>query len=158
IRGHKTTLELYSEKLIGEGHVTADDVAKLKADWKAKLEAEFEAGQDSRPNKADWLDGQWKSFKPAHDEGPRRGETGVALDRLVDIGTKLAKVPADFNVHRTVKRFMDNRLSIIESGEGIDWATAEALAFGTLVTEGHPVRLSGQDCERGTFSQRHSVL
>jgi 2-oxoglutarate dehydrogenase E1 component len=133
-------------------------VDQLKADWKAKLETEFEAGQDYRPNKADWLDGQWKSFKPAHDEGPRRGETGVALDKLVAIGTQLTKVPEGFNVHRTVKRFMDNRLNAIESGEGIDWATAEALAFGTLVTEGHPVRLSGQDCERGTFSQRHSVL
>jgi 2-oxoglutarate dehydrogenase E1 component len=158
IRSHKTTLELYSEKLIGQGLVTQAEVDKLKADWKAKLEAEFEAGQDYRPNKADWLDGQWKSFKPALDEGPRRGETGVELDKLVAIGTQLTKVPADFNVHRTVKRFLDNRLAAIESGEGIDWATAEALAFGTLVTEGHPVRLSGQDCERGTFSQRHSVL
>ena len=158
IRAHKTTLELYSEKLIAEGHITQADVDQLKADWRAKLEAEFEAGQDYRPNKADWLDGQWKSFKPAHDEGPRRGETGVDLDRLIEIGTKLAKVPADFHVHRTVKRFLDNRLAAIESGEGIDWATAEALAFGTLVTDGHPVRLSGQDCERGTFSQRHSVL
>lgn len=158
IRSHKTTLELYAEKLIGEGHVTQADVDKLKADWKARLEGEFESGQDYRPNKADWLDGQWKSFKPAHDEGPRRGETGVDVDRLVAIGTQLTKVPPDFNVHKTVKRFMDNRLNAIESGEGIDWATAEALAFGTLVTEGHPVRLSGQDCERGTFSQRHSVL
>src|SRR5690606_10338142 len=94
----------------------------------------------------------------AQDDGARRGETGVALDKLVQIGTKLTQVPADLNVHRTVKRFLDNRLAAIESGEGIDWATAEALAFGTLVTEGHPVRLSGQDCERGTFSQRHSVL
>ncbi len=158
IRSHKTTLELYSEKLIGEGLITQAEVDKLKADWKARLETEFEAGQDYRPNKADWLDGQWKSFKPALDEGPRRGETGVELDTLVKIGTQLTKVPADFNVHRTVKRFLDNRLAAIESGEGIDWATAEALAFGTLVTEGHPVRLSGQDCERGTFSQRHSVL
>ncbi|MFC3703517.1 2-oxoglutarate dehydrogenase E1 component [Devosia honganensis] len=158
IRSHKSTLELYAEKLIGEGLVTAADVDRLKADWKAKLEGEFEAGQDYRPNKTDWLDGQWKSFRQADDEGPRRGKTGVAIDRLVEIGTRLTDVPADFNVHRTVKRFLDNRLAAIKSGEGIDWATAEALAFGTLVTEGYPVRLSGQDCERGTFSQRHSVL
>ena len=77
---------------------------------------------------------------------------------LAKIGQQLTHVPEGFNVHKTVKRFMDNRLAAIESGEGIDWATAEALAFGTLVTEGHPVRLSGQDVERGTFSQRHSVL
>ncbi|MFD2647010.1 2-oxoglutarate dehydrogenase E1 component [Devosia albogilva] len=158
IRGHKSTLELYSEKLIGEGLVTAEEVDRLKADWRAKLEGEFEAGQNYRPNKADWLDGAWKSLRPAEQEGPRRGETGVEIDKLTEIGTALTRVPEGFNIHRTVKRFMDNRLAAIQSGEGIDWATAEALAFGTLVTEGHPVRLSGQDVERGTFSQRHSVL
>ena len=158
IRSHKSTLDIYSEKLIGEGLVTADEVKALKAEWRAKLDAAFDSSQDYRPNKADWLDGAWKDFKPAEQEGARRGDTGVAIDRLAQIGTALTRVPADFNVHKTVKRFMDNRLAAIESGEGIDWATAEALAFGTLVTEGHPVRLSGQDVERGTFSQRHSVL
>ncbi|MBI4048821.1 MAG: 2-oxoglutarate dehydrogenase E1 component, partial [Devosia nanyangense] len=158
IRSHKTTLEIYSEKLVAEGLLTAEEVDKLKAGWRQHLESEFEAGQDYRPNKADWLDGQWKKFKAAEVDGPRRGDTGVSLDRLKAIGTKLSTVPEGFNVHRTVKRFMDNRLAAIDSGEGIDWATAEALAFGTLVTDGHPVRLSGQDVERGTFSQRHSVL
>ncbi|MDP2778795.1 2-oxoglutarate dehydrogenase E1 component [Devosia sp.] len=158
IRAHKTTLEIYAEKLIGEGLVTVADVDKLKADWRASLEKEFEAGQDYRPNKADWLDGQWKDFRPADQDGARRGETGVAIDQLIKIGTDLTRIPEGFNVHKTVKRFMDNRLAAIKSGEGIDWATAESLAFGTLVTQGHPVRLSGQDVERGTFSQRHSVL
>jgi len=158
IRGHKTTLELYSERLIAEGLVTAEDVEKMKADWRAHLEVEFESGQDFRPNKTDWLDGQWKDLKRADADGPRRGDTGVSLERLADIGTKLCQVPATFAVHKTVKRFLDNRLAAIESGEGIDWATGEALAFGTLLTEGHPVRLSGQDSERGTFTQRHSVL
>jgi len=158
IRAHKTTLEIYSEKLVGEGLLSAADIDQLKADWRATLEKEFEAGQDYRPNKADWLDGAWKDFRPADAEGPRRGETGVEIDQLVKIGTALTRVPEGFNVHKTVKRFMDNRLAAIESGEGVDWATAESLAFGTLVTESHPVRLSGQDVERGTFSQRHSVL
>jgi 2-oxoglutarate dehydrogenase E1 component len=158
IRAHKSTLDIYAGKLVGEGLLTQAEVDKLKADWRAKLDAEFEAGQDYRPNKADWLDGMWKDFRPADQEGPRRGDTGVEIDQLVKIGTALTRVPEGFNVHRTVKKFMDNRLAAIESGEGIDWATAEALAFGTLVTEGHPVRLSGQDVERGTFSQRHSVL
>jgi 2-oxoglutarate dehydrogenase E1 component len=158
IRGHKTTLELYGEKLVGEGLVSLEDIEALKADWRAKLEAEFEGGNDYRPNKADWLDGAWKDFKPAEQDGPRRGDTGVEIDQLVKLGTALTRVPEGFNVHRTVKRFLDNRLAAIESGEGIDWATAEALAFATLVTEGHPVRLSGQDVERGTFSQRHTVL
>ena len=158
IRGHRTTLELYSERLVGEGLLTAEEIDKMKAEWRATLETEFELGQDFRPNKTDWLDGQWKDMKRADADGPRRGDTGVSLDRLVDIGTKITQVPAGFSVHKTVKRFMDNRLAAIESGEGIDWATGEALAFGTLLQDGHPVRLSGQDSERGTFSQRHSVL
>ncbi len=158
IRAHKTTLELYAERLIGEGLVTAEDVEKLKADWRARLETEFELGQDFRPNKTDWLDGQWKDLKRADADGARRGDTGAPLDELVRVGTQITKVPASFAVHKTVKRFLDHRLAAIESGEGIDWATAEALAFGTLLLDGHPVRLSGQDSERGTFTQRHSVL
>ena len=158
IRAHKTTLELYSDKLVGEGLVTREDVDALKAEWRSKLETEFEGGQDFKPNKADWLDGQWKDMRTAEAEGPRRGQTGVEMDQLVKIGTKLNEVPSDLQVHRTVKRFLDNRLAAVQAGEGIDWALAEALAFGTLVTENHPVRLSGQDVERGTFSQRHTVL
>ncbi|WDR04467.1 2-oxoglutarate dehydrogenase E1 component [Devosia rhodophyticola] len=158
IRAHQTTLQIYSEKLVAEGVMSEAEIDQVKADWRANLENEFEAGQDYRPNKADWLDGQWKDFKPAEQEGPRRGASGVPVDRLSEVGALLTKVPAEFHVHKTVKRFLDHRLSAIQAGENIDWATAEALAFGTLVTEGHPVRLSGQDVERGTFSQRHSVL
>ena len=158
IRGHETTLDIYSKRLIAEGLITAEDVDRMKADWRAHLEAEYEAGQDFRPNKTDWLDGVWKDMRAADQDGPRRGETGVGIGDLVRIGQQISKVPEGFAVHRTVRRFLDNRLSAIESGEGIDWATAEALAFGSLLEEGHPVRLSGQDVERGTFSQRHSVL
>jgi 2-oxoglutarate dehydrogenase E1 component len=158
IRAHKSTLELYSARLMAEGHVSQADIDKMKADWRAHLEEEYESGLEFRPNKADWLDGVWKEMKTAELDGPRRGQTGVAFEDLVRIGTRLATVPEGFNVHKTVKRFMDNRLAAIESGEGVDWALAEALALGTLVDEGHPVRLSGQDVERGTFSQRHSVL
>lgn len=158
IRGHESTLELYSKRLIGEGLVTSDEVETLKAEWRAKLEAEFEVGQDFRPNKTDWLDGQWKDLKRADADGPRRGDTGMPLEDLVKIGTAITKVPANFTTHKTIKRFMDARLGAIESGEGIDWATGEALAFGSLLLDGHPVRLSGQDSERGTFTQRHSVL
>jgi 2-oxoglutarate dehydrogenase E1 component len=159
IRSHPTTLDIYAKKLIGEDVVTHGEVEKMKADWRARLDAEQEAAQGYKPNKADWLDGRWAGLKVARDaEEPRRGNTGVAIETMKEIGQKITVVPKDFHVHRTVQRFLDTRRKAIESGEGIDWATAEALAFCSLLLEGHPVRLSGQDSERGTFSQRHSVL
>ncbi|MDJ0931067.1 2-oxoglutarate dehydrogenase E1 component [Breoghania sp.] len=159
IRQHPTTLQIYADKLIAEGTVTKDEVEALRAEWRHRNEEEFEAGQAYKPNKADWLDGKWSGLKQAADsDDPRRGQTGVALDGLRKIGNRLSTIPKDFNAHRTIRRFLSNRAKMIETGENIDWATAEALAFGSLLCEGHKVRLSGQDVERGTFSQRHSVL
>jgi 2-oxoglutarate dehydrogenase E1 component len=159
IRSHPSTLDIYAKKLIAEQVVTEGEVEKMKADWRTRLEAEFEAGQGYKPNKADWLDGRWSGMKAGSEgDDPRRGVTGVNIAKLKEIGEKITRVPADFQVHRTIARFLDNRRKAIESGQGIDWATGEALAFCTLMLEGHPVRLSGQDSERGTFSQRHSVL
>ena len=159
IRAHKSTLEIYAEKLIAEGVVTQGEVDKMKDDWRQRLEAEYDAGQAFKPNKADWLDGRWSGLRPAQDmEDDRRGHSGVERAKLEEIGRKITTAPEGFNTHRTIQRFLDNRRKMIDTGAGIDWAMAEALAFGSLVDEGHPVRLSGQDCERGTFSQRHSVL
>src|SRR5579864_37963 len=159
IRAHPSVLEIYSKKLIGEGAITEADVEKMKAGWRAHLEAEFEIASGYKPNKADWLDGRWSGLKSAGEvEDARRGNTGVAVEELREIGKKITNVPQGFAVHKTIQRFLDNRSKAIESGEGIDWSTAEALAFCTLLKEGHRVRLSGQDSERGTFSQRHSVL
>jgi 2-oxoglutarate dehydrogenase E1 component len=159
IRSHPTTLTLYAEKLVKEGVVTEADLEAMRAAYRADLDKEFEIGQAYKPNKADWLDGKWAGLSQAKvDDDPRKGKTGVDLDVLKDIGAKLTTPPDDFEAHRTIKRFLANRKAMIDSGEGIDWATGEALAFGSLAVEGHPIRLSGQDCERGTFSQRHSVL
>src|SRR5665213_3125735 len=159
IRSHPTTLEIYSKRLVSEGVVTEDEVAKMKAGWRAHLDAEFEIASGYKPNKADWLDGRWSGLKSASEfEDPRRGNTGVAVEELREIGKKITAVPPDFHVHKTIQRFLDNRAKAIETGDGIDWSTAEALAFCTLLKDGHRVRLSGQDSERGTFSQRHSVL
>jgi 2-oxoglutarate dehydrogenase E1 component len=159
IAAHPGTLEIYAKRLISEGVITEGEVEKAKADWRARLDAEFEAGTGYKPNKADWLDGKWAGFKIAdQEEDARRGITGVDTSVLKDIGHKITKVPDGFRVHRTIARFLDNRTKAIDSGVGIDWATGEALAFCTLLEEGHHVRLSGQDSERGTFSQRHSVL
>ncbi|HEV7255146.1 MAG TPA: 2-oxoglutarate dehydrogenase E1 component [Mesorhizobium sp.] len=159
IRSHQTTVQIYAGKLIAEGLVTAEDIERMKADWRQKLEAEWESGQAYRPNKADWLDGAWSGLRAAdREDEPRRGKTGVPMKTLKEIGRKLTEVPEGFEVHRTVGRFLENRRQAIESGENIDWATAETLAFGSILLDGNPIRLSGQDSERGTFSQRHSVL
>lgn len=159
IAAHPSTLELYARRLISEGVMTEGEVDKAKADWRARLDAEFEAGTSYKPNKADWLDGKWAGFKIAdQEEDARRGVTGVDVAALKEIGRKITKVPDGFRVHRTIQRFLENRSKAIDTGAGIDWATGEALAFCTLLNENHHVRLSGQDSERGTFSQRHSVL
>jgi 2-oxoglutarate dehydrogenase E1 component len=159
IASHPSTLEIYARRLIADGVMTEGEVDKAKADWRARLDAELEAGSGYKPNKADWLDGKWAGFKSAdQEEDPRRGVTGVDVNILKDIGRKITKVPDGFRVHRTIQRFLENRAKAIDNGVGIDWATGEALAFCTLMQEGHHVRLSGQDSERGTFSQRHSVL
>jgi 2-oxoglutarate dehydrogenase E1 component len=156
---HPGTVEIYSKRLIADGVMTEGEVEKAKADWRARLDAELEAGSGYKPNKADWLDGKWAGFKSAdQEEDARRGVTGVDVSILKEIGRKITKVPDGFRVHRTIQRFLENRAKAIDNGVGIDWATGEALAFCTLMQEGHHVRLSGQDSERGTFSQRHSVL
>ncbi len=159
IATHPTTLEIYGNKLVGEGVVTAGEVDKMKADWRDRLDAELEAAGGYRANKADWLDGRWAGFKSAGDaDDPRRGKTGVELATLKSIGEKITALPQGFHLHRTLGRFLENRKKAIDTGTGIDWSTGEALAFCSLLLEGHRVRLSGQDSERGTFSQRHSVL
>jgi 2-oxoglutarate dehydrogenase E1 component len=159
IAAHPSTLEIYAKRLVAEGVMTDGEVEKAKADWRARLDAEFEAGTGYKPNKADWLDGKWAGFKIAgEEEDARRGVTGLDTSELKEIGRKITKVPDGLRVHRTIARFLENRTKAIDSGVGIDWATGEALAFCSLLLEGHHVRLSGQDSERGTFSQRHSVL
>ena len=160
IRQQPTTLEIYSKKLIAEGVITEGEAEKIKADWRARLEAEYEAGQAYKPNKADWLDGRWAGMKAvaSTQDDARRGETGASTALLKEIGRKLTDVPADFHAHKTILRFLDNRRKAIDTGEGIDWATGESLAFALTLNDGNRVRLSGQDVERGTFSQRHSVL
>ena len=158
IKDHPTVAEVYSKRLIREGVMTEAEVEQMKADFRTMLEEEFTVSDSYKPNKADWLDGKWSGLTRPEDESARRGRTGVDLSRLKDIGHKITEIPEHFNAHRTLTRVIGNRRKMIDEGEGIDWAMAEHLAFGTILTDGYPVRLSGQDCERGTFSQRHSVL
>jgi len=157
IKKHKTTLQLYTERLVKDGLIPSGEIEDMKAAFQAHLNAEFEAGKEYRPSKADWLDGRWSHIH-RQDGGYQRGETAVSPERLLEVGEALTRVPEGFHVHKTVQRLLDHRRQTLEAGKGIDWATAEALAFGTLLLEGYPVRLSGQDSIRGTFSQRHSAI
>lgn len=157
IRTHPTTRDIYARKLIHEGVFTLDEVEAQLGEFQSQLDAAFEASAGYKPNKADWFDGAWSGLAVASGDA-RRGETGVDPDFLKEVGDSLTRIPENFKVNHKIGRQLEAKREMIATGEGIDWATAEALAFGTLLLEGHPVRLSGQDCERGTFSQRHSVL
>jgi 2-oxoglutarate dehydrogenase E1 component len=157
IRSHLTTLEIYSKTLIEEGVVTAAEVEEMTAAFGRRLEEELELAKKHRPDKADWLDGRWTGMETAP-RGDRRGSTAVDLETLKKVGHAISSAPEDFHLHRTLVRLLEAKRRMIETGEGIDWSTGEALAFGTLLDEEFPVRLSGQDSSRGTFSQRHAVF
>jgi 2-oxoglutarate dehydrogenase E1 component len=157
IREHPRVTKIYGKKLVEEGLLTSAEVEQMHADFRMRLEEEFAASDSYRPNRADWLDGKWSGIGHA-EEGARRGVTGVDVERLKEIGRKITSFPKTFTPHKTIARIMAGRRKMFEDGTGIDWATAESLVLGTLLTEGFRVRLSGQDSERGTFSQRHSVL
>ena len=157
IGSHDSISKIYASQLINEG-VLSDQEAKDEVDNHINfLEKEFEAGTNYKPNKADWLEGQWSSLRAAHGDD-RRGETSVTKDDLELIGKAITTIPENLQVNKKLSRIIEARKKTIMSGEGIDWSTAEHLAFGSLLIEGYPVRLSGQDSCRGTFSQRHSVF
>jgi len=157
IKGQKTTLSLYAERLVKDGLVPEGEIEDLKADFQKKMNDEFEAGKEYRPNKADWLDGKW-SHLDQRGEKYQRGKTAIEPETLAEVGKALTTAPDGFPLHKTVGRLLDAKAKMFEDGKGFDWATAEAVAFGSLLTEGYKVRLSGQDSTRGTFSQRHSGL
>jgi 2-oxoglutarate dehydrogenase E1 component len=157
IKRHKTTLQLYTERLVKDGLIPEGEIEDMKAAFQAELNEEFEAGKDYKPNKADWLDGRW-SHLDREGEEYQRGETAITKKLLKEIGTALTRVPEGFNLHKTVGRLLDSKAEMFKTGKGFDWATGEALAFGSLATEGYTVRLAGQDSTRGTFSQRHSAF
>ncbi len=158
IKDHPTTLELYAAKLVAEGTLSEADVKEMISTFNKRLDAEYEAAKTHRPQRADWLDGRWSGMSIAPKGDDRRGNTDAATEALKDVGRALSTLPEGFHAHKTIVRQMQTKAKMFETGEGFDWATCEALAFGTLLKEGVSVRLSGQDSSRGTFSQRHSVL
>ena len=159
IKEMRTTRTLYAEKLAREGSLSAEASQAMYDAFNQKLDEAFQTAMNFKPNKADWLEGHWAGMKAAGtDDEERLDGTAVPLDTLREVGAALARVPEGFNANPKILRQLEAKKQAIETGEGIDWATGEALAFGTLLLDGHRVRLSGEDVQRGTFSQRHCVL
>ena len=156
IKQHPTTLNVYANKLIKEGTISKEEFSKMKTDFKNLLDEQFKTAKNYKP-KLEWYEGVWSRFKPEKGKD-KRGITGVSIDKIKKIGEKINKIPKDFIAHATIKKIFENKKRMFQTGKGFDWSTAEQLAFATLLDEGIPVRLAGQDSGRGTFSQRHSVL
>ena len=157
IKKQATTLEIYEKRLINEKILKKDESIKIKKEFIKFLDKEFELAKSYKPNKADWLDGTWKGYKTASFDA-RKGITSISKKDFLEIGNQIHKIPNSFNIHKKIQKIFDNRKQSTQEGKNIDWATAEALAFASLLKEGNGVRLSGQDVGRGTFSQRHAVL
>ncbi|UWR32753.1 2-oxoglutarate dehydrogenase E1 component [Sulfitobacter sp. W027] len=157
VKKQKTTLSLYTQRLVADGLIPEGEIEDMKTAFQNQLNDEFEAGKDYRPNKADWLDGKW-SHMDKKKKSYQRGKTAIAPETLQEVGKAITSAPDKFPLHKTIGRLLEAKKQMFESGEGFDWATAEAMAFGSLLTEGYKVRLSGQDSTRGTFSQRHSAF
>ena len=132
-------------------------VQEMKSNFVKHLDNEFDAAKSFKPDKADWLDGFWANMKSSRGS-KRKILTSISKKDFMKIGSKISSYPEELKIHKTLKRIISNRKSAVEAGESIDWATAESLAFGSLLNEGYPVRLVGQDSIRGTFSQRHSAI
>lgn len=157
IKDQSTTCEKYAAQLIAENVITAEEAKQAVDEFNKHLEEAFDASQNFKPNKADYLEGVWSGFKVAPD-GDRRGDTAVDVKTLQKVGKALTAVPSDFNANSKIVRQLKAKEDMFKSGEGFDWATGEAMAYGSLLLQGFNVRLSGQDVGRGTFSQRHAKL
>ena len=158
IKDQPTTRTLYATKLAREGVIDAEGAQKIWDDLFAEYDRAYTAAQSFKVNKADWLEGKWRGLQQDDKREETEEATAVPLPVLREIGLALARVPKTFDVNPKIARQLDAKREMIETGEGIDWSTGEALAFGSLLLDGHHVRLSGEDCQRGTFSQRHAVL
>ncbi len=156
IASHETAREKYIKQLVAEKVVTQEEADGLVQEFVDYLEEAFQATESYKPNDADFLGGAWEGLKVAYGDA-RRGETAISDKEMETMKDKLTTVPEGFNINRKLQRVLDTKIKMFESGEGFDWATAEQLAFGTLLSDGYAVRLSGQDVGRGTFSHRHAI-
>ena len=159
IREHPMVSEIHAQRLLDEGVIDADFVATATQEFTELLDEHFDAAKSYEPNEADWFAGRWSGYnKPVDPETARRNvQTGIEAKLFDSLGRTLTGIPDDLQIHKTLKRVIDAKDKMFKAGDGFDWATGEALAFGSLLSEGYSVRLSGQDSGRGTFSQRHAV-
>jgi 2-oxoglutarate dehydrogenase E1 component len=157
IAGHPTTSEIYGKQLVAEGLISKQDQKNYNNEFNKQLDDAFEAVESYKPNKADYLEGAWSGLSVAKGDD-RRGNTAISEELMQQLGDTLTVIPDGFNMNSKIVRQLKAKRKMFESGDGFDWATAEALAFGSLVHEGTTIRLSGQDCGRGTFSQRHAII
>jgi 2-oxoglutarate dehydrogenase E1 component len=156
IRSHPTPVNVYGEKLISTQIISKEYLNTSIKKFKDLLDNQFKTAKDYKP-KIEWFEGTWSRYKPERGKD-KRGVTGADVKKLQEISNKINTIPSEINVHKTISKILDNRKLTVKNGTNIDWSTAEALAFGSLLEEGYPIRLVGQDSGRGTFSQRHSVL
>jgi len=156
IRSHPSPVKMYGNKLINENTISNDELNDNIKKFKDLLDDQYKNAKDYNP-KIEWFEGTWSAYKPEKGKD-KRGVSGVDIDKILKISEKINKTLPELNLHKTIVKILNARQESVEKGSGIDWSTAEALAFGSLLAEGYPVRLVGQDSGRGTFSQRHSVL
>ena len=156
IHSHPSPVRVYGEKLINEKIISNEYLSGSIKKFKELLNDQYKNAKDYKP-KMEWFEGTWSRYKPERGKD-KRGITGSDTKKLIEISNKINVIPQEINIHKTILKIFNNRKLAISKGQGIDWSTAESLAFGSLLEEGYPVRLVGQDSGRGTFSQRHSVL
>ena len=156
IRSHPSTANIYGQKLVNESLISKEDFNFQTKKFKELLDEQFKTAKDYKP-KIEWFEGTWSRYKPKKGKD-KRGVTGVDLKTVKEISDRVNLIPSKMNIHKTIDKILHSRKQSVDQGFGIDWSTAEILAFGSLLAEGYPVRLVGQDSGRGTFSQRHSVL
>jgi 2-oxoglutarate dehydrogenase E1 component len=157
IKQHPGAARRYGERIAKSDVWSAEDQDEFRGRYRSVLKQQLELAKSGeyKLNLDDSLErGEWTVFQRKYDQTP--AETGVPEDRLRAIGEVLCTVPAGFSIHPKLKRMLKERRTMMENGEGIDWGMAEALAMGTLLSEGYPIRLSGEDSSRGTFSHRHA--
>ena len=157
IARHTLPARLYAQQLIAQGMVTQEQIDSLFAEYRMYLDKEYETAKGYKPNKANWLEGHWSGFDKPKGDHPTQ-DTGIDLKTLKEIGYAISKVPEGVTLNSKIIRQLEAKKKMMDDEAGIDWATGEALAFGGLLKEGYPIRFTGQDVCRGTFSHRHAVL